>query len=153
MRYFGALRLASERELERHGHERPDDLYRDLVGGEDCHSLPSRCSWPQSWPLTLRAGTAHAAPFNVVNTNDSGPGSLRTAILRANANANPSDQDNINFDIPAAPTRGATRRSGVCTISPASALPEITEPVIIDGYTQSGASPTRLLPATTPSSR
>ncbi len=88
--------------------------------------------------LTLRAGTAHAAPFNVVNTNDSGPGSLRTAILRANANANPSDQDNINFNIPAATDPGCdASERGVHDLPPAR-LPDITEPVIIDGYTQSG---------------
>ncbi len=94
--------------------------------------------------LTLRAGTAHAAPFNVVNTNDSGPGSLRTAILRANANANPSDQDNINFNIPADTDPGCDAASGVCTISPQPDLPDITEPVIVDGYTQAGASPNTL---------
>src|SRR5205807_1996407 len=39
--------------------------------------------------------------------------------------------DTINFNIPGA---------GVHTISPASALPTITDPVTIDGYTQPGAS-------------
>ena len=67
-----------------------------------------------------------------MNTNDSGIGSLRQAIL--NADANPG-LDTIDFDIPGA---------GVHTISPASALPTITDPVVIDGYTQPGASPNTL---------
>ena len=43
--------------------------------------------------------------------------------------------DTIAFNIPG---------TGVHTISPASALPAITNPVIIDGYTQPGASPNTL---------
>src|SRR5437763_967400 len=62
------------------------------------------------------------ATFTVLNTADSGAGSLRQAILDANATANVPDQ--INFNIQAA---------GVQTIAPASALPDITDSVIIDG--------------------
>jgi CSLREA domain-containing protein len=56
---------------------------------------------------------------------------LREAIQEANANNNPAEVDRIYFDI-----------SGpdVHTIAPSSALPPITEPVIIDGYSQPGAS-------------
>ena len=72
--------------------------------------------------------TAEAATFTVNNTNDSGAGSLRQAILDANANAG---TDQISFNIPGA---------GVRTISPLTQLPAITDPVIIDGYTQPGAS-------------
>lgn len=43
-----------------------------------------------------------------------------------------TDSDSIGFNIPGA---------GVHTISPASALPALTDPVTIDGYTQPGASP------------
>ena len=73
-----------------------------------------------------------AATFVVTNTNDSGAGSWRQAILDANAAAG---ADTINFNISG---------SGVKTISPASSLPTITDPVIIDGYTQPGASPNTL---------
>ncbi len=66
--------------------------------------------------------------FTVTTTADSGPGSLRQAIL--NANADP-DTDTICFAIDG---------EGPHTIAPASELPEITEPVVIDGYTQPGAS-------------
>ena len=69
------------------------------------------------------------ATFSVTNTNDAGAGSLRQAILDANANAG---TDLINFSIPG---------PGPHTIQPASALPIITDPVVIDGYTQPGASP------------
>ena len=73
--------------------------------------------------------SAHAATFTVIKTADSGPGTLRQAIL--NANAAPGE-DKIGFNIPG---------SGVRTIAPVSPLPTITGPVKIDGYTQSDASP------------
>jgi hypothetical protein len=57
---------------------------------------------------------------------------LRAAIEEANSNNDPAVVDRIDFDIPG---------PGVHTISPGSALPTITEPVIVDGYTQPGASP------------
>ena len=79
--------------------------------------------------LGLTASSLVAATFTVTNTGDSGAGSLRQAILDANANPG---LDTIEFDIPGA---------GVQTISPATALPEISDPVIIDGYSQPGASP------------
>ena len=66
--------------------------------------------------------------FTVVNTNDSGPGSLRDVIIQANANV--SAGDTIAFAI----TNLGT------IINPASALPTIIDPVTIDGYTQSGSS-------------
>ncbi|AIE75095.1 MULTISPECIES: S-layer family protein [unclassified Synechocystis] len=59
--------------------------------------------------------------FVVTNTNDSGEGSLRQAILNANAIAG---ANTITFDIPG---------GGVKTINLASALPAITEQVTIDG--------------------
>lgn len=63
----------------------------------------------------------------VTNTNDSGAGSLRQAILNANTN---TGADTISFNIPGA---------GVQTITPATALPAITETVTINGYSQTGA--------------
>ena len=81
---------------------------------------------PQLDPLE---GRTLLATFSVTNTDDSGPGSLRTAIELANATANsPANApDVIAFDIPGA---------GVQTIRPLSTLPVITDPVVIDGYTQ-----------------
>ncbi len=80
----------------------------------------------------LAAAQGGAATFTVINTNDSGAGSLRQAILDANATMG---LDTIAFDIPG---------TGVHTISPASNLPSVTSPVIIDGYTQPGSSPNTL---------
>ena len=67
------------------------------------------------------------ATFTVRNTFDVGPDSLRQAILDANAN---QALDNIVFAIPG---------DGVHTIFLADQM-IITDPVIIDGYTQQGAS-------------
>ena len=82
--------------------------------------------------LWLAAPTmALAGTFTVTNTADSGAGSLRQAILDSNANPPPSGTTNlIQFNIAGA---------GVQTISLASSLDDITQPVTIDGYTQSGA--------------
>ena len=79
--------------------------------------------------LTLLLGCQLAAraatTFVVDNTNDSGPGSLRQAILDANANAG---SDVINFNI----------GTGLKTITLAAKLPDISDPVVIDGTTQPG---------------
>jgi hypothetical protein len=64
--------------------------------------------------------------FLVTNTQDSGTGSLRQAILEANSNPG---LNTIAFDIGG---------GGVQTIQPTSALPEVTNPVVIDGTTQPG---------------
>jgi len=75
------------------------------------------------------AGAALPSPSIVRNTNDSGVGSLRAALV--DSNARPGRQT-ITFQIPGA---------GVHTITPLSDLPQITAPVTIDGYSQSGATP------------
>src|SRR5437879_2627828 len=74
------------------------------------------------------------ATFTVLNTNDSGAGTLRQAILAAHANA--GVLDTIVFVIPGA---------GVHTISPTSTLPAISDPVTIDGRTQGGYAGTPLI--------
>jgi len=63
----------------------------------------------------------------VTNVDDSGPGSLRQAILDANANPG---ADTINFNI-----TGPSLK-----IQPLLGLPDITDPVVIDGSTQPGFS-------------
>ncbi|MBK9162430.1 MAG: right-handed parallel beta-helix repeat-containing protein [Acidobacteria bacterium] len=67
-------------------------------------------------------------PFEVTNTNDSGTGSLRQSILNANATAG---QQTITFNIPG---------SAPFIISPTSAMPDITDSVILDATTQTGFS-------------
>jgi titin len=84
--------------------------------------------WLTIGTCVLLMTTAHAATFSVTTTNDTGAGSLRAAISNANVTAG---SDTINFSIAGA---------GVHTIKPASALPDITDPVVIDGYTQPGTS-------------
>jgi CSLREA domain-containing protein len=64
------------------------------------------------------------ATYTVTNTNDSGAGSLRQAIIDANAN---SGTDTINFNISG---------SGPHIIAPTTALPTITGAVIIDGTSE-----------------
>src|SRR5205085_8028593 len=78
--------------------------------------------------------------FTVLNTLDSGPGSLRQAILDANATANVGGPDRIEFNIDSASQNG----DGTFTIAPLSPLPAITDPAVIDGYTQPGTSPNTL---------
>jgi hypothetical protein len=80
--------------------------------------------------------------FSVVNTDDSGPGSLRQAITSANGTVNVGGlPDRIEFNIPGAGvhtiTPGAT--NGVST--DLGALPTIADPVVIDGYTQGLGTP------------
>ncbi|MDA2929353.1 right-handed parallel beta-helix repeat-containing protein [Acidobacteria bacterium AH-259-O06] len=68
-------------------------------------------------------------PENGVCDDGTGNCTLRAAIEEANAKGG---KDTIAFNIPGA---------GPHTIQPASALPTITDPVIIDGTTEPGASP------------
>lgn len=85
--------------------------------------------------VLLSTATLEAATYTVTTTADSGAGSLRQAILDANANPG---TDTINFAI----------GSGNQTIGPATDLPEVTDPVIIDGTTQPGYAGTPLIGVT-----
>ena len=93
-------------------------------------------------PRRLAATASAASTFTVNSTGDgadsntadgvcndgAGNCTLRAAIQQANAT---TGTDTIAFQITGA---------GVRTITPATALPTVTDPVIIDGYTQPGAS-------------
>ena len=70
----------------------------------------------------------------VTTTADSGPGSLRQAILDSDASVGATNT--IDFAIPA---------PGVQTIAPLSPLPSITDPVLIDGESEPGYSGTLLI--------
>jgi CSLREA domain-containing protein len=85
--------------------------------------------------MMLVAEPANASTFSVNSTGDTGDSTpdgtcdnctLRHAIQEANASPG---ADNIKFNIPGI---------GTHTISPASPLPNITDTVTIDGYTQPG---------------
>lgn len=71
------------------------------------------------------------ALFLVTNGNDEGAGSLRQAILNANANGGGLDRIEFNIDGGSPPF----------TVQPLTPLPAITSTVIIDGFTQPGAAP------------
>ncbi|MFO0862265.1 MAG: hypothetical protein U0516_00915 [Candidatus Saccharibacteria bacterium] len=101
----------------------------------------------------LFSNKAHAATFTVTDNGDASAvdpsvscdtaGSvctLRSAIEAANAQAG---ADSISFNIPG---------SGVHTITPGSAYPNITDEVTIDGSTQPGAQCGTLVPANLPQS-
>ena len=74
------------------------------------------------------------ATLLVTNTENSGPGSLRQAILDANASVGIADM--IAFNIPGpGPHTIAVGNGGL------GALPAISDPIVIDGFTQgSGTS-------------
>lgn len=75
----------------------------------------------------FRNDSVTLSPLEVRTTEDSGAHSLRSAILYANATAG---LDNITFNIPG---------SGPHLIAPKTALPLITDAVVIDGCTQPGS--------------
>jgi hypothetical protein len=101
--------------------------------------------------LLLLAADARAAILTVTGTGDTiavdGFVTLREAITAANTNMASGDApagsgtDTINFNIAGLP-------GTVFTITPNSALPTITAPVIINGYSQLGASANTLLDGT-----
>lgn len=82
------------------------------------------------------ASSIWAANYVVTNTNDAGAGSLRQAILDANSTTGP---DSIVFDFPALYSAGTNCAVPpgdvdiICTITPASPLPIITDSITIDG--------------------
>jgi hypothetical protein len=71
--------------------------------------------------------------YAVTNIIDSGAGSLRQAILDANANAG---LDTITFNVAG---------GGIHTITPTSALPDITDAVVIEATSQPGYTGTPLI--------
>jgi hypothetical protein len=106
-------------------------MNRVLLSG-DARRLPVRAAGP---PVQPRFHVANAerlegrtllSVFTVTTTADSGPGSLRQAILDADA---ATSADEVRFAIPG---------TGVHTIRPLSPLPADTGGVAIDGTTQTG---------------
>lgn len=90
--------------------------------------LISLAGWVLLGNNSFLSRPAQAAGFVVTNTNDSGAGSLRQAILDANANGS-GVVDTITFNIPGA---------GVKSIKPNSPLPILLTPTTIDGFSQPG---------------
>ncbi len=82
--------------------------------------------------IVLSAHICCGATLTVTTTDDSGPGSLRQAILDANADPGPNL---VQFNLPGA---------GIQTLMLLSPLPDILSPTAIDGYTQLGSHPNTL---------
>jgi len=100
-------------------------------------------------PLLFAAALAwapalHGAGFSVTKTDDSGAGSLRQAIIDANASGG---ADTISFNIP----EDLCDAAGICGITLLTGLPEITGGTVIDGTTQPayGTAPTNVCATTT----
>ena len=100
------------------------------------------CAVASALVLALIHSDATAATYTVANTADNGAGSLRQAILDANAHAGvaPAETNTIVFAIPG---------DGPFTIETPSLprLPNLRGRLIIDGFTQAGSVPNTLTPA------
>src|SRR5215213_4521595 len=92
-----------------------------------------RLALAMSAMIFLAAASAEAATYTVTNTNDSGPGSLRQAIIDANVAAG---FDTIAFNLPG---------TGIHTISPLTELPHISGITSVDGTTQPGYNGTPVI--------
>ncbi len=103
------------------------------MGLQSCRKSGRNLFFLFALSFAVITSASNAATFTVSNTADSGVGSLRQAIIDANSLAG---LDTISFNISGA---------GIKTITPTSALPAITDPVIIDGASQPGYAGTPLI--------
>ena len=100
--------------------------------------MRARTKWLGAVVVALLAGgplasAVNAAPFTVTSAADAGPGTLRQAILDANA---ATGADTISFAI------GTGQRTIIVSSGP---LPTVTDPVVIDATTQPGFAGTPLV--------
>jgi hypothetical protein len=99
------------------------------------HRPPSGCGILRFRPrLELVEDRTLLSTFLVTSTADSGPGSLRQAILDSNAAT--GQTNTIDFAIPG---------QGVQTIAPVTSMPSITQAVLIDGESQPAYAGTPLI--------
>ncbi len=103
--------------------------------------------------LLLIGLNSYAAVFTVDNTQNSGSVFLQActsapndcSFLGAVAAANlTTAEDTIAFNIPVAEDAGCVSATGTCQIRLPSSVLNFTQPIIIDGYTQPGATPNTL---------
>src|SRR5262245_16252994 len=108
--------------------------------GRGCVAKRRAWRFAQPLPLSLLALEDRISPavIPVTNTFDSGPGSLRQALIDSNTSI--GVLDTVTFNIPTSDAGYQSGPPAVFTIQPVSALPTITDPVVIDGYSQPGAA-------------
>jgi hypothetical protein len=100
--------------------------------GSFSRSRSRRQARRRAWTIDQLEARALLSTYTVTSTLDDGsPGSFLWAINQVNSDTGPFP-DTIDFDIAG---------TGPFTIQPTSQLPTINNPVIIDGYSQPGASP------------
>ena len=100
-----------------------------IVKRFNCNEEPLK--WLAAVLVLAFAAPLAATTFTVTNTNDSGAGSLRQALLNAQ-NCTGAPPHTIAFDVPA-----GSLTNGVAVIAPSSALPPLTcAGTTIDGTTQ-----------------
>ncbi len=117
-------------------------MFRTRPNGRTISARQRTRCWRARPRLETMESRTLLSTFLVDNTGDSGPGTLRQAILDANADPAPGT-DAIVFGIPAStapelnvPVPGFDPSTQDWTISLASPLPVINRSVSIDGYTQ-----------------
>ena len=107
--------------------DRPGTGYQLVFTAAGVNAVPAASAF---FTITPAVADPDQNVFIVTTTADSGPGSLRQAIMDANATPNgPGGPDLIAFGF---------RLPGTYTIQLQSTLPAITQPVTIDGTTQNG---------------
>src|SRR5438034_1619367 len=119
---------ANERFFQAIGQFKRKGRRRETTKGRQ-RGLSGPSPWRRQLALEELESRCLLSVYGVTNTADIGAGSLRQAILDANA---APGADLITFNLPG---------TGVQTIAPVTALPTITDSVTIDGYSQPGSSP------------
>jgi hypothetical protein len=101
----------------------------NVIGGLPATDLPGRARQVGSEPDrgAYESSINDTALQSVTNTNDAGPGSLRAAILSANALGSATA---VFFNLASCPS----------SIAPVTPLPAITAPIFFAGYSQTGSS-------------
>ena len=116
------------------GYGRADALaaIESIAGSSDSLALYSITSFTETYTVDSTGDEPDGDTADGICDDGNGNCTLRAAIQQANAGTGAT----IKFDISG---------NGTQTISPTSALPTITKPVFIDGYSQPGASDSNVL--------
>ena len=120
------------------GYGRADALsaIESMAESSTTFSVDSLDPFPVTYTINSTEDGADSSTSDGVCDDGTVPGSTKCTLRAAVQQANAGTGAVIKFSITG---------SGVQTISPDSALPAITKPVFIDGYSQSGASASNVL--------